>query len=286
MTNEHFSMAVLGHPPERLRNGVQQAARRGLAQDVAADLAGVPVAEIPITSITNGVHLPTWVSHDMSHLYDRYLGPSGATTPPTIALGRRRRHPRCRALARRTNAAASACRLAAPRSSKPLTAAARGPRRDDRPRRGARPGAPRPSASPAASPPTSARTLLFRDLDRLRRIVNNPDRPVQFVFAGKAHPRDDGGKELIREIVAARPRPGVPPTAWSSSRTTTSNVARYLVQGVDVWLNTPRRPLEASGTSGMKAVANGALNMTVLDGWWVEGYAPGDGWAIGRGEEH
>src|SRR5262249_19692871 len=128
-------------------------------------------------------------------------------------------------------------------------------------------------------------TLLLRDHERLRRIVSRADRPVQLVFAGKAHPQDWGGKELIREIVRA-------------SRTDAfrgrivfvedydMGVARALVAGVDVWLNTPRRPLEASGTSGMKACLNGGLHASVLDGWWAEAYAGDNGFAIGHGEEY
>jgi starch phosphorylase len=128
-------------------------------------------------------------------------------------------------------------------------------------------------------------TLLFRDIDRLIRIVGDKDRPVQIIFAGKAHPRDNPGKDLIRQIIHHARRP-----EFRNRIVFVEDydmvVARYLVQGVDVWLNTPRRPHEASGTSGMKATANGALNLSVLDGWWDEGYSPETGWAIGRGEEY
>lgn len=121
--------------------------------------------------------------------------------------------------------------------------------------------------------------LLFRDVDRLASIVNNPDRPVQFLFAGKAHPNDKAGQELMKHIITISKRP-----EFSGRILFLQNydveLARMLVQGVDVWLNTPTRPLEASGTSGMKAVMNGVLNFSVLDGWWVEGYRPGAGWAL------
>ncbi|NBW32138.1 MAG: alpha-glucan family phosphorylase, partial [bacterium] len=122
--------------------------------------------------------------------------------------------------------------------------------------------------------------LLFTDLERLTRIVSNSDRPVQIVFAGKAHPADRAGQEVIRDI-------------WAKSRADAfrgrifvmedydMRTARYLVAGCDVWLNTPRRPLEASGTSGMKASANGAVNVSILDGWWDEGYTGANGFAIG-----
>src|SRR5262249_25149818 len=127
--------------------------------------------------------------------------------------------------------------------------------------------------------------LIFRTLDRLAAILNNKDRPVQLLFAGKAHPKDHGGKELIAEIQHIARR------AEFRRRIVfiedyDINVARYLVQGVDVWLNNPRRPLEASGTSGMKVSCNGGLNLSVLDGWWVEGHKLDNGWAIGAGEEY
>jgi phosphorylase/glycogen(starch) synthase len=122
-------------------------------------------------------------------------------------------------------------------------------------------------------------TLLFRDLDRLEKLVNNPERPVQFIFAGKAHPNDGGGQELIRRIneVSQMPR-------FAGKVLFLENydmeLARYLVRGVDIWMNTPTRPLEASGTSGEKGVMNGTLHFSVLDGWWVEGYHAFAGWAL------
>jgi starch phosphorylase len=128
-------------------------------------------------------------------------------------------------------------------------------------------------------------TLLFRDRERLARIVSNRERPVQFIFAGKAHPKDNPGKELIRRIIHnARLQDFRNRLVFIEDYDMV--VARYLVQGVDVWLNTPRRPHEASGTSGMKATANGALNLSILDGWWDEGYTLETGWAIGHGEEY
>src|SRR5207253_2016702 len=116
-------------------------------------------------------------------------------------------------------------------------------------------------------------------------IINHKDRPVQFIFAGKAHPRDHAGKELIAEIVHFARRPEFR-RRIVFLEDYEMNLARYLVQGVDVWLNNPRRPLEASGTSGMKVACNGGLNLSILDGWWVEGYAADNGWAIGAGEEY
>jgi len=124
-------------------------------------------------------------------------------------------------------------------------------------------------------------TLMFRNPDRLKRILNVPGRPVQVLFSGKAHPADDPGKELIRQIVQLSRVPGFQGHI-AFVEDYDINVARHLVQGVDVWLNNPRRPLEASGTSGQKASLNGVPNFSVLDGWWREGFVPNvNGWAIG-----
>lgn len=123
--------------------------------------------------------------------------------------------------------------------------------------------------------------LLFTDLDRLDRIVNNPDRPVQFLFAGKAHPHDKAGQDLIKRIFEISQRPRFLGKILFLPNYDMA-LAHRLVQGVDVWLNTPTRPQEASGTSGMKAVMNGCLHFSVLDGWWVEGYEPGAGWALSQ----
>ena len=121
--------------------------------------------------------------------------------------------------------------------------------------------------------------LLFRDLDRLDKIVNNPDKPVQFIYAGKAHPHDGGGQDLIRRIMEISQMP-----RFTGKVIFLENydieLAKYLVRGVDIWLNTPTRPLEASGTSGEKAVMNGTIHFSVLDGWWVEGYHAYAGWAL------
>jgi starch phosphorylase len=128
-------------------------------------------------------------------------------------------------------------------------------------------------------------SLILTDVERLLNIINRPNMPVQIIFAGKAHPADDPGKQLIQKIYRQVKR------AETGGRMVfiedyDMNLARYLVQGVDVWMNTPRRPLEASGTSGMKAGLNGALNFSVLDGWWRESYNGRNGWAIGEDKEH
>jgi starch phosphorylase len=124
-------------------------------------------------------------------------------------------------------------------------------------------------------------TLIFSDPDRLARILTNPARPVQLIFAGKAHPADDGGKRLIQEIFWRSLDPRYQGRI-AFAEDYDMLLASRLYAGVDVWLNNPRAPLEASGTSGMKAAANGALNLSILDGWWIEGYAANHdtGWGI------
>jgi starch phosphorylase len=128
-------------------------------------------------------------------------------------------------------------------------------------------------------------TLLLRDKERLVKLLTDAARPVQIIFAGKAHPHDNGGKQLIREIVHFAREAEIRHRLVFLEDYDMS-IARALVQGVDVWVNTPRRPLEASGTSGMKVVANGGLNLSILDGWWDEAYNRNLGWAIGSGEEY
>jgi starch phosphorylase len=128
-------------------------------------------------------------------------------------------------------------------------------------------------------------TLLLADLERLQRILLNAERPVQVIFAGKAHPKDQDGKEMLKAVVSFCQRDEFRRRAVFIEDYDVV-VARYLVQGVDVWLNTPRRGMEASGTSGMKVLPNGGLNLSILDGWWCEAYEPELGWAIGKGEDY
>jgi starch phosphorylase len=123
-------------------------------------------------------------------------------------------------------------------------------------------------------------TLIFRDAERLKRILNQPNRPVQFIFAGKAHPADEGGKALIHEVVQRTREAGFIGKIFFIEEYD-MDLASYLVSGVDVWMNNPLPPLEASGTSGQKAAANGVLNMSVSDGWWAEAFNEKNGWLIG-----
>jgi starch phosphorylase len=129
-------------------------------------------------------------------------------------------------------------------------------------------------------------TLLFTDVERLKHILNNqPGRPVQIIFAGKAHPADEPGKDFIRQVYNRAKEPGLAGRIVFLENYDI-NMARYLVQGVDVWLNNPRRPNEASGTSGQKAALNGVPNLSISDGWWVEGYNSANGWVIGQTKDY
>ena len=281
--HEMFCMAVLALKLAHHANGVSQLhgeVSRRMWKNLWPEL---PDEHIPITSVTNGVHTKTWFSTEMVSLLTRYLGFRWRDDPTDPVLWKRvanipdselwRTHERCRErlvlFARRRlkdhlrQVGATSKEIAAAEEVLDPEALTIGfARRFATYKRG---------------------TLLFRDLARLEKILGNSERPVQIIFAGKAHPHDVEGKELIREIfqhsIGERFRGKI-----VFIEDYDMAVARHLVQGVDVWLNTPRRPLEASGTSGMKVAFNGGLNMSVLDGWWPEGYRGNNGWAIGKGE--
>ena len=278
-----FSMAVLALRLSAASNGVSQVHGR-VSRNMWKHLwTGLPADEVPIQSITNGIHIRSWVSKDMQSLFDRYLGPhwiEGLTDQsvwtqvdhiPDTELWRTHERRRER-----------------------LVAFARQKLKQQRIRISASPAdiqATDEILDPAALTIGFARrfatykraTLLFHNPDRLAQILNDPDRPIQIIIAGKADPHDHEGKLMIQRIcrIASQDR-------FRYKIVFIENydicVARYLVQGIDVWLNTPRPPLEASGTSGMKVAANGGLNFSTLDGWWAEGAQIGGGWTIGRGE--
>ncbi len=283
--NGYFCMAILAMRLANRTNGVSQLhaqVSREMWQEVWPQ---VPAAEVPILSITNGIHPRSWISHDMADLYDRYLGPRWIERPADQAVWQQVMRIPDEELWRTHE-----------RRRERLVAFARRRLRAQLEQRGSRPAevqAAEEVLNPEVLTIGFARrfatykrgTLLFQDIDRLARILSNKDRPVQIIFAGKAHPRDNPGKELIRQIIHhARREEFRNRIVFLEDYDMV--VARYLVQGVDLWLNTPRRPHEASGTSGMKATANGALNLSILDGWWAEGYTPETGWAIGHGEEY
>ncbi len=283
--HEPFNMALYALRTSAGANGVSKLHGEVSRKMWSGIWSKISVDEIPIEHITNGVHISSWISHEMSELYDRYLGPNWAADPsnknvwkrveriPDVELWRihERRRERLIAFTRRKlmeqlrRRGASAWEIESARET----------------------------LNPEALTIGFARrfatykraTLLLRDKDRLKNILTNTERPVQFIFAGKAHPRDDGGKELIKELIHFARSHDVR-NHFVFLENYDINVARYLVQGVDVWLNTPRRPHEASGTSGMKILPNGGLNLSVLDGWWCEGYDSRTGWAIGAGENY
>jgi starch phosphorylase len=243
----------------------------------------LPESEIPIRDITNGIHTRTWLSHEMGELFLRYMGPRFGEKPADQTVWER------------VDAipAGELWRIHEARRER-LVFFARKRLKGQLQRQGAGPAAQR-AAEEVLSPEaltigfsrrfaTYKRAgLLFRQPERLIRLLTDPARPVQILFAGKAHPQDHPAKELIKSVIHFASDPRLH-GRLVFIEDYDINVARYLVQGVDVWLNTPRRPHEASGTSGMKAAANGALNVSVLDGWWCEGHAQDTGWAIGSGE--
>ena len=283
--SQGFNMAVLAIRLAGRVNGVSrlhgQVARR-MWQNL---WPGVPLDEVPIEHITNGIHPPSWISQDMAGLYDRYLGPRWLTRPADQSVWERVEHIPDEELWRTHE-----------RRRERLVAFARRRLRMQLQRRGLSPTQVAQAAevlNPDALTIGFGRrvatykraTLLFHDPERLARLLSDPDRPVQIIFAGKAHPHDQGGKEFIRQIIHFARQPQFR-NHIVFIEDYDMNVARYILQGVDVWLNTPRRPREASGTSGMKAVFNGAINLSILDGWWAEAYTPDVGWAIGHGEEY
>ena len=247
--------------------------------------APLPEDEVPIVSITNGVHSRGWLSHEMTGLFDRYLGPHWVDDPSDHRLWERVE-----------DIPGSELWRTHERRRERLVAFVRRGLHQQLKRRGAGPNELAKSMevlnSEALTIGVARRfasykrcALVLRDIDRLRGILLNKDRPVQIIMAGKAHPCDNAGKEIIRNVIRLTQEDDLR-HHLVFLEDYDINIARYMVQGVDLWLNTPRRPMEASGTSGMKAAVNGALNLSVLDGWWCEAYDPQIGWAIGQGEEY
>ena len=282
---ETFCMTVLGLRLSRRANAVS-ALHGEVSRAMWTGLCpGKPEDEVPIGHITNGVHVPSWLAPQMFRLYDRHLGTNwhehsseariwegiedvddGELWETHLNLkSRLLEFVRRRAVEqakRRGESKDALLRLSKVLSPDALTI-----------------GFARRFATYKRA------NLLLRDIESLASMVNDPKRPVQFVFAGKAHPNDEPGKRLLQQIaeLMRNPRFG---DKFVFVEDYDINVGRYLVQGVDVWLNNPRRPLEASGTSGQKVVLNGGLNLSVLDGWWAEAYDGMNGFAIGTGRTH
>jgi starch phosphorylase len=288
---EDFCMTVLALRLASFSNGVSQlhgVVTRRMWNQI---WKGVPEAEVPIGHVTNGVHFRSWVSFEMNQIYDRYLGPNWREEPADPKLWKRAEGIPAAELWRTHE-----------RRRERLVAYARQRLRAQLVGRGA-PQTALDDADEVLNPDAltigfgrrfaayKRANLLIRDPERLARLLNDPARPVQIIFAGKAHPQDTAGKQLIQAIIKLAAHP-----EFRRKLVFLENydmaIARYMVQGSDVWLNTPLRPMEASGTSGMKALANGVLNVSTLDGWWDEAWRfRGDngsdvGWAIGRGEAY
>jgi starch phosphorylase len=278
---EAFNMSILAIRLSERRNGVSEL--HGIvARKMWSSLwPGKSDDEIPITHITNGIHTGTWLARRLALLYNRYFDQdwrdrvddpeiwTAIERIPDQELWEVRKHLKRKLVAYMRERA----RLPWKRDRvHPVQVIASGVLLDPY----------TITLGFARRFATYKRAnLLLRDPERLLKLINRPDMPVQIIFAGKAHPADEPGKRLIQEVYQAVKR------APFGGRLVfledyDINLARYLVQGVDVWLNTPRRPKEASGTSGQKAALNGVLNCAVLDGWWREGYNGRNGWAVGE----
>jgi glycogen phosphorylase len=282
---EEFCMTVLGLRLSRRANAVS-ALHGEVSRAMWAGLfPGKVEDEVPVGHITNGVHVPTWLAPQMFRLYERHLGPrwnersaeahtwEGIENVDDGELWETHLNLKGRLL--------DFVRIRAVEQAR---------RRSERPSEIHRLGR---VLNPDALTIGFARrfatykraNLLLADIERLASMVNDPKRPVQFVFAGKAHPLDEPGKRVLQQI-AGLMRESKFADRFVFVEDYDINVGRHFVQGVDVWLNNPRRPLEASGTSGQKVVLNGGLNLSVLDGWWAEAYDGLNGFAIGTGRTH
>ncbi|MCX5907899.1 MAG: alpha-glucan family phosphorylase [Deltaproteobacteria bacterium] len=276
-SHEPFNMAILALKNSTYTNGVSVLHKTVSRRMWSRIWPALPEVDIPIDSVTNGIHIPSWISEDMSSLFNRYLGRRWAEDPDNVKIWERvNRIPDSELW--RTHE----------RRRERLVAFTRARFQGQLMRRGAQ-RLELQTASEVLNPEAltigfarrfatyKRGDLILKDPNRLARIINDPQKPVQIIFAGKAHPQDQYGKEVIKNIIHTADQPEFR-HRLVFIEDYDMNVARYLVQGCDVWLNNPRRPLEAA--------ANGAVNMSVLDGWWAEGYKPGLGWAIGSGEEY
>ena len=283
-TSETFNMAYLAIRGSGAVNGVSRLHGSVSRQLFEPLFPHWPANEVPVGHITNGVHVPSWDSAAADELWteacgkDRWLG-----TTETLAQGIRR-IPDAKLWGLRTAARSSLIEYARQRQFLQLTAS------------GASPDSiewAKTLFDPKALTLGFARrfasykrpNLLLHDPTRLLRLLANAARPVQLIIAGKAHPEDRAGQALIQEWIKFIHQLEVRPHVVFLSDYDML-MAEHLVQGVDVWVNTPRRPWEASGTSGMKVLVNGGINLSELDGWWAEAYAPEVGWALGDGREH
>ncbi len=280
-----FSMAVLAlrlsrgvNAVSKLHCNVSKKMWRSLWPSIDDD-------DIPIGYVTNGVHIPSYLSKEMSDLFDRYLGEGWIEEPDNAKVWSRVYnipHDQLWSVHEtRRERLVNFCRR---RLMKQMVSGGGSTIDKRRVREYLNPEAITIGFSRRFAPYKRA-GLIFSDLERLFRIMSDKRRPVQFIFAGKAHPKDMIGKEIIKKVVHQSRSEGFQRNIVFIEDYDI-NVARYLVQGCDLWLNTPKRPKEACGTSGMKAAANGVLNLSVLDGWWPEAYDGTNGWSIGGNESY
>jgi starch phosphorylase len=281
--NEPFKMPILAMKLSGYINGVSKLHRQ-ISREIWGNLwPSIPTKEVPIISITNGVHIKSWLSQEMHSLYDRYLGPDWSEPINDKSLWNNideipneelwTAHQRCKEQL-----------IVFTRERLKAQFKRRGTYHSELNRA-------EEVLDPNALTIGFARRfvtykrgdLLLKNPERLIRLLNAPERPVQIIFAGKAHPKDTAGKDIIRNIVHFANQ-DVVRRRVVFLEDYDIDIARVLIRGVDLWLNNPRRPMEASGTSGMKAAMNGVLNMSTLDGWWCEGYIPDGGWVIGASE--
>ena len=282
--SEAFNMAHLAIRGSGAANGVSSLHGR-VSRHLFEPLFPLwPTEEIPVGHVTNGVHVPTWDSAPADALWteacgkDRWLG-----TVDTLEQDIRQ-VPDARLWQFRTDASGTLVDYARERLSRQLAASGASPEAVDAAKHlfdsnTLTLGFARRFAS------YKRPNLLLHDPERLLRLLTNPQRPVQLIMAGKAHPADHAGQDLIQQWTHFIRRPEVRPHVIFLSDYD-MHLTEQLVQGVDVWLNTPRRPWEACGTSGMKVLVNGGINLSELDGWWAEAYSPEVGWALGDGQEH
>jgi starch phosphorylase len=283
-SSESFNMAYLALRGSGAVNGVSRLHGAVSRRMFAPLFPRWPENEVPVGHVTNGVHMPTWDSAAADDLWteacgkDRWRGPT-----TTLEHG-------IRAIADatlwdfRTATTTSLVEYARERLYRQLVSSGASHESADEARSLLDPGA--LTLGFARRFATYKRpNLLLHDPERLLRLLSNRERPVQLVIAGKAHPEDSAGQDLIQQWTRFIRRPEVRAHAVFLSDYDML-LAKHIVRGVDVWINTPRRPWEASGTSGMKVLVNGGINLSVLDGWWAEAYEPDVGWALGDGLEH
>lgn len=284
-SSEPFGATVFALKTSEFRNGVSKlhaVVSRNMWKDIWPHVTS---DEVPISSITNGIHIPSWISAEMADLFDRYLGPEWKEDPDSSRLWERMDEiPDTELWYTHERRRRRLVEFSRKRLIDQLRRQGVNPREIERAKEVLKPDA--LTIGFARRMATYKRGLLiFKDIDRLKAILSSKERPVQLIVAGKAHPRDSEGKDIIQRIIhESREDPFRDKIVFLEDYN--MNIGRYLVQGVDIWLNNPRRPFEACGTSGMKATANGALNLSIEDGWWDEGYAPGLGWSIGKDEKY